>query len=115
MSQSLLKGTLDLLILSTLAREPLHGWGLTEQIEARSQRRVQVNPGSLYPSLERLQRRGWIRSTWNTTEAGRRARYYHLTAAGRRQLKQAQKEWRTAVAAVAGVLDGVWLVPEAAS
>ena len=80
----LLRGTLDMLVLKTLALEPMHGWGVSERIRQISQDVFQVNQGSLYPALQRLKRKGWIRSRWRVTESNRRARYYTLTAAGRR-------------------------------
>jgi PadR family transcriptional regulator PadR len=89
----LLQGTLDMLVLKALQLEPMHGWGITERIEQWSQQVLQVNQGSLYPALYRLQRQGWITSSWKTTENNRRARYYALTAAGRRQLAVEQESW----------------------
>jgi len=89
----LLQGTLDMLVLKALQLEPMHGWGITERIEQWSQKVLQVNQGSLYPALYRLQRQGWITSSWKTTENNRRARYYALTAAGRRQLAVEQESW----------------------
>ena len=89
----LLQGTLDMLVLKALQLEPMHGWGITERIEQWSQKVLQVNQGSLYPALYRLQRQGWITSSWKVTENNRRARYYALTAAGRRQLAVEQESW----------------------
>ena len=89
----LLKGTLDMLVLKALQLEPMHGWGITERIEQWSKHVLQVNQGSLYPSLYRLQSQGWITSDWGTTSNNRRARYYALTAAGRRQLAAEQRSW----------------------
>ena len=82
----LLKGTLDMLVLQTLSLQPLHGYGIAQQIEALSEDALRVEQGSLYPALERLQKRGWITSKWGESPTGRRARYYTITAAGRRQL-----------------------------
>jgi transcriptional regulator len=82
----LLKGTLDMLVLQTLSVQPLHGYGIAQQIEALSEDALRVEQGSLYPALERLQKKGWITSRWGESPTGRRARYYTLTAAGRRQL-----------------------------
>ncbi len=82
----LLKGTLDMLVLQTLSLRPLHGYGIAQQIEALSEDALRVEQGSLYPALERLQKKGWITSRWGESPTGRRARYYTLTAAGRRQL-----------------------------
>jgi PadR family transcriptional regulator PadR len=89
----LLQGTLDMLVLKALQLEPMHGWGITERIGQWSQQVLQVSQGSLYPALYRLQRQGWISSSWRTTENNRRARYYALTAAGRRQLAAEQESW----------------------
>ena len=100
----LLQGTLDMLVLKALQLEPMHGWGITERIEQWSQKVLQVNQGSLYPALYRLQRQGWITSSWQTTENNRRARYYELTAAGRRQLAAEQESWERLSEAVNLVL-----------
>ena len=89
----LLKGTLDMLVLKALQLEPMHGWGITERVEQWSHEVLQVNQGSLYPALHRLLRRGWITSEWRTTDNNRRARYYSLTTAGRRQLAVEQRQW----------------------
>ena len=82
----LLKGTLDMLILQTLTAQPLHGYAIAQQIELLSDAILTVEQGSLYPALERLQKRGWVTSKWGESPTGRRARYYTITAAGRRQL-----------------------------
>jgi transcriptional regulator len=82
----LLKGTLDMLVLQTLSMRPLHGYGIAQQIEALSEDALRVEQGSLYPALERLLKKGWITSKWGESPTGRRARYYTITAAGRRQL-----------------------------
>ena len=100
----LLQGTLELLILKILSVEPLHGWGITQCIEQRSRQVLQVNQGSLYPALERLKRKGWIRSEWRTTANNRRARYYELTAAGRKQLALERQSWERSAAAVNWIL-----------
>jgi len=84
--KELLKGTLDMLVLQTLSSQPLHGYGIAQQIEALSDDALRVEQGSLYPALERLQKKGWITSKWRQSPTGRRARYYTLTPAGRRQL-----------------------------
>jgi transcriptional regulator len=89
----LLQGTLDMLLLKALQLEPMHGWGITERIEHWSKDALQVNQGSLYPALHRLTRQGFITSSWRVTENNRRARYYALTAAGRRALAQEQATW----------------------
>jgi PadR family transcriptional regulator, regulatory protein PadR len=96
----LLQGTLDMLVLKALQLEPMHGWGITERIEQWSQKVLQVNQGSLYPALYRLQRQGWITSSWKTTENNRRARYYELTEDGRQQLVAEQESWERLSAAV---------------
>ena len=88
-----IKGTLDLLVLKVLQLGPMHGWGVTELIEQRSENLLSVNQGSLYPALYRLVRQGLIRSTWKTSENNRRARYYELTAAGREQLREERAQW----------------------
>jgi len=89
----LLQGTLDMLVLKALQLEPMHGWGITERIEQWSQHVLQINQGSLYPALHRLSRQGFITSSWRVTENNRRARYYALTAAGRRALADEQAIW----------------------
>jgi PadR family transcriptional regulator PadR len=100
----LLQGTLDLLILRTLQTGPLHGWAVSERIQQISQDVLQVNQGSLYPALHRLEHRGWIKAEWGISELGRRARFYQLTAAGRKQLEIETKDWEKLIAAVARVL-----------
>jgi PadR family transcriptional regulator len=89
----LLQGTLDMLVLKALQLEPMHGWGITERIQQWSRNLLQVNQGSLYPALYRLLRNGHITSDWRTTENNRRARYYSLTTAGRKQLAEEQRDW----------------------
>ena len=89
----LLPGTLDLLILRTLQRSPLHGWAISERIQQVSEDVLQINQGSLYPALHRLEHQGWIEAEWKTSELGRRAKYYHLTTAGRRQLTVEARDW----------------------
>jgi transcriptional regulator len=90
----LLQGTLDMLVLKALALEPMHGWGITERIEQWSGHVLQVGQGTLYPALYRLERQRLITSTWKTTENNRRARYYALTAAGRRRLAEELAYWK---------------------
>ena len=91
-------GTLDFMILKTLERESLHGFGLARRIELRSEDLVKLNQGSVYPALVRLQQSGWISAKWGTSETNRRAKYYSLTAAGRRQLRSEVENWeRTAL------------------
>jgi PadR family transcriptional regulator, regulatory protein PadR len=99
------QGTLDLLILKAVALEPQHGWAISERLQQISKDVVQVQQGSLYPALHRLERRGWLRAKWDTTENNRRAKYYELTAAGRKQLEAEARSWRKLAGAVATVLD----------
>ncbi len=101
------QGTLDLLILRTLALGPNHGWAISERIHQISSRVLQVQQGSLYPALHRLERRGWIASRWGISENNRRAKYYELTKGGKKQLEAEKSEWRKLAAAVAQVLEGV--------
>jgi PadR family transcriptional regulator PadR len=98
------QGTLDLLILRTLALEPQHGWAISERVQQLSSDVLQVPQGSLYPALHRLERRGWIKARWGTSDHNRRAKYYDLTPRGRRQLEAGQTAWRKMTAAVASVL-----------
>jgi transcriptional regulator len=100
----LLQGTLDLLILKTLALEPMHGFGIGQRIQQISRDVFRVNQGSLYPALHRLEQSGWIGSEWGESENGRRAKYYRLTTAGRRKLAAETKEWERVSAAVARIL-----------
>jgi transcriptional regulator len=99
-----LRGTLDLLILKTLTLEPMHGWGISARLEQFSRGVLDVNQGSLYPALQRLEQRGWIDSDWKTTENNRRAKYYRLTASGRRAVGSETDSWRRYVAAVELIL-----------
>jgi len=98
------QGTLDLLILRTLALEPQHGWAISERIQQISSDVLRVQQGSLYPALHRLERRGWIKARWGTSENNRRAKYYELTKTGRRQLEVEKDAWDKLTAAVAQVL-----------
>jgi transcriptional regulator len=107
----LVQGTLELLILKTLSLAPMHGWGITQRIEQMSRDALRVNVGSLYPALERLKRRGWISSSWRTTENNRRARIYALTPAGTRQLSAERAAWRRASAAVNAILEFAGALP----
>jgi len=100
----LLLGTLDMLALRTLALEPMHGWGLSQRIEQISQGVFQINQGSLYPALQRLKRKGLIISEWRMTENNRRAKYYEITRAGRKQLRQEVEEWGKITSAVNRIL-----------
>jgi transcriptional regulator len=98
------QGTLDLLILKALSLQPQHGWAISERLHQVSRATLQVPQGSLYPALHRLERRGWITATWDTSDNNRRAKYYALTAAGRRQLKAETEDWHRLKAAVELVL-----------
>jgi PadR family transcriptional regulator, regulatory protein PadR len=100
----LLPGTLDLLILRTLQTQALHGWAISERIQQISQDVLQINQGSLYPALHRLEHRGWIEAEWAISELGRRAKYYELTPAGRRQLAVEAGEWERMATAIGRVL-----------
>ena len=100
----LLQGTLDLLILKTLALEPMHGWGITQRIQQISDGALVVNQGSLYPALLRLEQQGWIDSEWDVSENNRQAKYYKLTRAGRRQLADETENWRRLSNAIEQIL-----------
>jgi len=104
-SVELPQGTLDLLILRTLALEPLHGWAVSERIQQISSDVLRVQQGSLYPALHRLERRGWIKARWGTSDNNRRAKYYELTRSGRQQLEIERSAWEKLTAAVARVLE----------
>jgi PadR family transcriptional regulator, regulatory protein PadR len=99
------QGTLDLLILRTLALGPEHGWAISERIHQVSSKVLQVQQGSLYPALHRLERRGWIKARWGASENNRRAKFYELTASGRKQLEAEKSDWKKLAAAVAQVLE----------
>lgn len=101
---NLLQGTLELLVLKALSLEPMHGWGLAQRLGQMSRGVFEVNQGSLYPALQRMKRKGWIRSEWRVTENNRRARYYVLTRAGERQLARERASWERASTAVNGIL-----------
>ena len=98
------QGTLDLLILRTLALGPQHGWAISERIHQVSSKVLQVQQGSLYPALHRLERRGWIKAHWGASENNRHAKFYDLTQSGRKQLETEKTEWKKLTAAVAQVL-----------
>jgi len=100
----LLQGTLQLLVLKALSLEPMHGWGIAQRIDQLSRDVFRVHQGSLYPALQRMLRQGWIRSEWRTSEHNRRARYYQLTAAGKRQLAVETAEWDRASEAVNAIV-----------
>ncbi|HYL91831.1 MAG TPA: PadR family transcriptional regulator [Alphaproteobacteria bacterium] len=99
------QGTLDLLILKTVALRPQHGWAISERIQQISSNVLQVQQGSLYPALHRLERRGWIKARWGASENNRKAKYYELTKAGRKQLETEAGDWKKLAAAVGHVLD----------
>lgn len=99
------QGTLDLLILRTLALEPLHGWAVSERIQQISSDVLRVQQGSLYPALHRLERRGWIKARWGTSENNRRAKFYELTRSGRRELEIQRTAWEKLAAVVGRVLE----------
>jgi transcriptional regulator len=101
------QGTLDLLILKTLALEPQHGWAISERIQQISSNVLQVQQGSLYPALHRLERRGWVKTHWGVSENNRRAKYYALTRVGRKQLETETGAWRKLSTAMGQVLDMV--------
>jgi PadR family transcriptional regulator, regulatory protein PadR len=101
------QGTLDLLILRTLALGPEHGWAISERIHQVSSKILQIHQGSLYPALHRLERRGWIKATWGTSENNRRAKFYELTKSGHKQLETEKDEWKKLTTAVAQVLETV--------
>src|SRR5271157_1064077 len=98
------QGTLDLLILRTLALGPQHGWGISERVQQTSSDLLRIQQGSLYPALHRLERRGWIKAHWGTSENNRKAKFYELTKAGARQLEVETDTWKKLTAAVAQVL-----------
>ena len=101
------QGTLDLLILRTLSLEPQHGWAISERVQQVSSDVLRIQQGSLYPALHRLERRGWIKARWGTSDNNRRAKYYELTRMGRKQLEAETESWRKLAAAVAQVLESV--------
>jgi transcriptional regulator len=100
----LLQGTLDLLILKTLELEPMHGWGITQRIQQVSDSVLQVNQGSLYPAVHRLEERGWIKASWGSSENNRQARFYELTPKGRKQLAEEKENWLRLSEAVARIV-----------
>lgn len=107
MGPNLLQGTLDMLVMHTLQRGPAHGYTIAKLIEERSDTFLQVEQGSLYPALNRLEDRGWIDSFWAVSENNRRARFYTLTPKGRRQLQQEAAQWRQLVQAIALVMQPI--------
>lgn len=100
----LLQGTLDLLVLKTLHLEPMHGWGIAQRIQQVSDSVLQVNQGSLYPALHRLEEQGWIEANWATSENNRQAKYYQLTRLGRKQLAEETENWQRLSGAVGRIL-----------
>jgi transcriptional regulator len=110
-ANDLLQGTLDLLILKAVSLDPMHGWGITQRLHAMSAENLLVNQGSLYPALERLTRRGALTSEWQTTENNRRARFYRITPAGRRQLTEERAAWKRASSTVNLILDWAGAAP----
>ena len=101
----LLQGTLDMLILQTLQWGANHGYGIANAIRANSNELLKVETGSLYPALHRLEKQGWVRSEWKQTEAGQRAKYYNLTASGKKQLASEHDRWTQLSAAIAGIMN----------
>jgi PadR family transcriptional regulator PadR len=101
------QGTLDLLILRTLALGPRHGWAISERIQQVSSEVLQIQQGSLYPALHRLERRGWIKAKWGASENNRRAKFYELTAAGKKQLVVEMDSWLKLTAAVTQILESI--------
>ena len=99
-----LQGTLDLLILKAVSLEPMHGWGISQRIQQISRDVLQINQGSLYPALHRLERRAWIEADWGTSENNRRAKYYRLTSLGKKQLAEERANWQRFTLAVERVL-----------
>ncbi len=106
-TNDLVPGTLDMIILKTLALEPVHGYGIGLRIEQTSRGVFRVNAGSLFPALRRLERKGWLSAQWRTTENSRRAKYYGLTAEGRKQLRNEARDWERQSAAIARILHAV--------
>ena len=103
----LVQGTLDLLILKTLSLEPKHGWAIAKRIQQISNEVLQVQQGSLYPALHRLEQQGWIRAKWNESETGRQAKFYSLTAAGRGQLEKEKESWKRLSTAIDVVIESL--------
>ncbi len=108
----LVQGTLEMLVLRTLALEPMHGWGIANRIEQMSGNVFLVTQGSLYPALVRMKRRGWLRTAWRHTENNRRARYYELTPAGLRQLDIERAGWQRASLAINSIMNANWVMAD---
>ena len=102
---TLVQGTLDMLILKTLSRGPMHGYGISQWIQQISDEVLRVEEGSLYPALHRLEKQGWVTSQWKQTESNQRAKFYRLTSAGKRQLLSEQARWSQIVSAIAGIMN----------
>jgi transcriptional regulator len=100
----LVQGTLDLLLLKILALEPMHGWAISQRLQLVSKDELRVSDGSLYPALHKLEQEGWIKAEWKTSELGRRAKFYSLTASGRRKLEEEAGEWRRLSSAISRVV-----------
>jgi PadR family transcriptional regulator, regulatory protein PadR len=100
----LVQGTLDLLLLKILALEPLHGWAVSQRLQQMSGAALQVSDGSLYPALHKLEQEGWIKAEWKTSELGRRAKFYELTRAGRKQLERETANWKRLAAAISAIV-----------
>ena len=103
-NEQVLQGTLDLLILKTLSLAPMHGWGISQRVQQISNGVLEVNQGSLYPALQRLEQRAWIKGAWGTSENNRRAKYYRLTSLGKRQLAEERATWQRFMIAVERVM-----------
>ena len=103
-SADIIRGTADMLILKLLELEPMHGWGIVQAVQRRSDDALRIQPGALYAALHRLTREGWIASSWRVTENGQRARYYRLTSAGRRRLAAETEAWKRLAGGVALIL-----------
>lgn len=103
-SSEIIRGTADMLILKILDIEPMHGWGIGERMQRLSREALRIQPGALYGSLHRLTRQGWIRSYWQTTDNGRRARFYALTKLGKQRLEQETESWQRLAGGVALIL-----------
>ena len=106
-ASDILRGTLDLLVMKSLLPQAMHGWGISQRIQQVSQGALEVNQGSLYPALQRLENQGFIKGDWQTSENNRRAKYYALTAKGKRALEAETSSWRQHVAAVELCLEGL--------
>ena len=106
-STDLLKGTLDMLILQALEREPMHGWGVAERIESLSREVFHLQTGTVYPALHRLLKKGWITADWRVTTNNRQARYYRLTSAGRKRLEAERASWKRVSLAVNRILEAL--------